>query len=431
MKWLPICLTLVALSCFSCLARAEIQVGLAQVDITPPPGGLTTGYSSAKPTDGIHDPVTARVLVLRSAEAHVALVVCDLCTFNSEWLHAQTAELGIDRLLLLNTHTHAGPSMKQADFPSVEQPWSRTVEQRVLEAIRTAQASMFTGYFAAVESQIQLGYNRLVQRDDGEYALTYFENPQRIPYGQVDPQVGVIRITDAGGKTRAVLVNYACHPVVLGPRNVKISSDYPGVMRREVEAAVGDEAMCIFFQGGAGDINPLFMARGDDRSGDFQVVEAMGSMLATEVMRALAFIQDKPGVSDSFQALSSESTFAHRFEPGEQLTLGTTTLLINREIGVITLPGEPFHQFQLDIRRLAKIPHMYLFGYCCNAGYPWPSYLPDLASAARGGYGASDTTRAEVGCGESLVNDGLVQLFKLQGRLKDQPVRHTVDQTPQ
>lgn len=427
------CKLIVWLICIICFggsaARAEILVGLAQVDITPPPGGLTTGYSSAKPTDGIHDPVTARVVLLKSEESFVALVSCDLCVFNSAWLHEQTVALGLDRLLLTNTHTHAGPKMDQDDFPSAEEPWRRTVEERILRAIKEAQASLFVGYFAASESRIQLGYNRLVHR--GDFSITYFENPQRIPFGDVDDQVGVVRIRDAEGKSRAVLVMYACHPVVLGPSNVKISSDFPGVTRDIVERNLGEDAMCVFIQGGAGDINPLFLARGDDRDQDFELVEAMGELLATEVLRALSFIQDDQGKSDSFLAASSEQVFRHRFSPGESVTLGVSTLLINNEIGIVTLPGEPFHKFQKDFRHQSSLPHAYLFGYCSNGGYSWPSYMPDLLSAARGGYGASDATRAEVGTGESLLNSGLVQLFKLQGRLKSEPVRHTFDQEPE
>ena len=101
--------------------RAEIRVGLSTVDITPPIGGLTRGYSSARPTDGVHDPISARVMVLESGEECTALVVCDLCVFNSPWLHNQMAAIGVDRLLLLNTHTHAGPKLSQDDFPTPEQ----------------------------------------------------------------------------------------------------------------------------------------------------------------------------------------------------------------------------------------------------------------------------------------------------------------------
>jgi hypothetical protein len=400
-------------------------VGLSQVDITPPVGGLTTGYSAAKPTDGIHDPVSARVMVLESDQAIVALVVCDLCIYSSPWLHNQMEAIGIEQLLLLNTHTHAGPRLKQVDFPSPDKPWRDTVDQRLLAAIKQAKNDMFKGYFAASESQIQLGYNRLVHR--GEFSVTHFENPERIPYGSVDRQVGVIRVTDERQKVRAVLVNYACHPVVLGPRNRQISADYPGVMREHVEHSFGEDCMCIFIQGAGGDINPLMMARGDDRGKDFEVVQAMGESLATEVQRALSFIENVPGMSNSFASSTFDTRFRNRWDPEKELTLGVTSLLINGEIGIITLPGEPFHHFQVDFRNRSNTKHSFLFGYCSNGPYEWPKYLPDLLSAARGGYGASDTTVAEVGAGERLVNEGLVQLFTMQGRLKSAPQRHTFD----
>ncbi len=408
------------------LAGAEIQAGLAQVNITPPIGGKTTGYASAEPTDGIHDEVSARVLVLKSSQSCLAIVSCDLCIFNSAWLHEQMPAIGIDQLLLMNTHTHAGPNLRQADFPSAEEPWCGTVEKRLLETIKQAKEDLFPAYFTAGEGQIQLGYNRLVRR--GDYAVTHFENPDRIPYGSVDPTVGVIRITDDQAVVRAVLVVYACHPVVLGPRNRKISADYPGVVRDLVEKQCGEQATCIFIQGAGGDINPLIMARGENRDGDFELVDRMGQLLATEVLRVLALIEDKPGVSDELLTSSALIKLANRWNPAEEMTLGVSSLLINRNIGIITLPGEPFHLFQLDVRDKINLPHAFLVGYCCNGPYDWPSYLPDLGSAVRGGYGASDTTHAETGAGERLVNKGLAQLFTLQGRLKSEPQRHTFEE---
>lgn len=422
------CEVVVLLSCVflsATISGAEIEAGIAEVDITPPIGGKTIGYSSAKPTDGVHDPVSARVLVLKSGGKQVAMVAMDLCIFNSPWLHDAVADHGIDHLLLMNTHTHAGPSMRQDDFPSEDQPWRKTVEERLLAGIKRAQENSFPAYFSVRDGDIQLGYNRLV--DHGRFAETYFENPHRIPYGSVDPTVGVIQICDESSAVRAVLVHYACHPVVLGPRNRKISADYPGVMRNIVEESVGNDATCFFIQGGAGDINPLFMARGDDREGDFEVVERMGRLLADEVLDVLQQLQGVRGTSDGMLVASSQFPTMNRWEPDEQVTLGVATLLINGEIGILTMPGEPFHKFQVDFRTKAGLKHTYMFGYCCNGPYDWPSYIPDIVSAARGGYGASDTTRAEVGAGERLVNRGVAQLFKLQGRLKSEPRRHTFE----
>ena len=414
---------------FFCVATqaAEVRVGLARTDLTPPIGGLTTGYSSAEPTDGIHDPVSASVVLFETDQQCIVLVSCDLCIFNSPWLHEQMPALGVDQLLLHNTHTHAGPRLKQTDFPTAEEPWKETVERRLIEAIRQAEQETFPAFLAASESHVQLGYNRLVQRN--QHAETYFENPERIPYGSVDPTVAVLQISDKKGNVRAVLVNYACHPVVLGPRNRKISADYPGVMRELVEASIPGEVSCVFLQGGGGDINPLMLARGEDRENDFKVVRAMGELLAAEVRRALTMIKTTEGSPQTFQGASTELEFRNRWDPETRLKLGVTTLLINGSIAFVTLPGEPFHQFQLDFRARAGVEHCFFLGYCCNGSYQWPSYLPDLLSAARGGYGASDTTVAEVGAGERLLNQGFVQLFQMQGRLKPVPQRHTFERS--
>ena len=141
-------------------------------------------------------------------------------------------------------------------FPPKMNLGGGTVEQRVLGAVKEAQQQLFHARFAAGEGSIVLGYNRLV-RQEGGFALTHFENPDLTPFGPVDPTVGVIRVSDDQDVVRAVIVNYACHPVVLGPKNQKISADYPGVMRRLVEERVGSDAMCLFIQGCCGDINPL------------------------------------------------------------------------------------------------------------------------------------------------------------------------------
>jgi hypothetical protein len=78
---------------------AEITAGFAQVDITPPLGGQTTGYSNAPVTDGIHDPISAQIVILKTSTQSIAVAICDLCIFNSPWLHEEVRALGIDHFL--------------------------------------------------------------------------------------------------------------------------------------------------------------------------------------------------------------------------------------------------------------------------------------------------------------------------------------------
>lgn len=402
---------------------AKIYAGLAQADITPPIGGRTTGYSSAEPTDAVHDPLYAKVLVLQSATQTLAVITWDLCIFGSPWLHEQMDSIGIDQLLILNTHTHAGPNLNQMDFPSEEQPWRRTVEERTLQAIQTAKNKMFPAYFSVGQGNIQLGYNRLV-RQPGGFSMTHFENPERIPYGPVDPRVGVIRITDENNDIRCVLACYALHPVVLGPRNRSISADFPGVLSREVVNVLGKDVQCMFMQGGAGDINPLILARSGDPALDFPLVETVGQLLAKEVLQTLHNIESTLGDSKQFSFKTKHINAEHRFKENESLPLSVTSILINHEIGIVSMPGEPFHLFQNMLRNKSDLPHTFLFGYSGNGAFDWPKYLPDLQSAARGGYGASDTTVAEVGTGERIVHQGLVMIYEMQNRLLDHPQRH-------
>ena len=429
MRSMLVLILLVLSFCLSqCLASAQagdeaaIRVGLSKVEITPPVGGKMSGYAGRGASTGVHDPLFAKVAYFESGETKVALVSWEVCEFQSPWLRGELEKIGISNLLLCSTHTHAGPNLNEEDFPAKEKPWRRTVEQRILEAVKEAKEKTFPAFISAAEGEVTIGYNRLKRERDGT-ATTYFENPWKIPLGCVDPTVGVIRIDDEG-KTRAVIICYACHPVVLGPRNTNISGDYPGVTMKRIEGRLGEDAMCIFIQGCCGDINPLFLGRTGGSEEDFKLVRQAGNLLAKEVEEVLEEMKGKPGKSSELKILSEVLTFKHRWQPEETLKLGVASLLINGEIGIVTLPGEPFHIYQRYLREAADLPHAYVFGYADSGYHGWPGYyLPDIKSAAYGGYGASDTTTPEVGAGERLLNRGLIELYTMRGMLKDKPWR--------
>ncbi len=412
---------------FQTVSAAEggvaIRAGLSRIEITPPIGGQPWGYAGADTTDGVHDSLYATALLLESQDARVALVTWDVCEFQSARLQKEVRENGFTHLLLCCSHTHAGPNLYQKDFPQKGETWLDTVEERTLAAIKKASENMFPAYFAVGEGNIQLGYNRLVRGPDG-LNITHFNNKERIPYGPVDPTVGVIRIEDDTGAVRAVVVHYACHPVVLGPKNRKISADYVGAMRKRVENEFGDGVYCLFLQGCGGDINPLFMARTGNPDEDFPLVETMGEILADEVLETLETMKSTAARSENLKARSDTITTNHRWEKEKELTFGVTSLLINGTLGLVTIPGEPFIYYQKYLRERAELPNVYLVGYTDNTIQDWPNYyFPDIVSAAHAGYGASDATIAGLGAGEMLVNRGLIQLFSMRGMYRDEPWR--------
>jgi hypothetical protein len=69
----------------------------------------------------------------------------------------------------------------------------------------------------------------------------------------------------------------------------------------------------------------------------------------------------------------------------------------------------------------ADVPHPLFYGYTYSSGGGWPMYIPDLKSAAYGGYGADNRTSIEVGAGETIMQRHLINLYRLLGMWHEQP----------
>ena len=102
----------------------------------------------------------------------------------------------------------------------------------------------------------------------------------------------------------------------------------------------------------------------------------------------------------------------------EDWQLPVATVLINKRLAMMTMPGEPFVDFQINWRDRCPVPDAFFLGYA-NGYY---GYFPTLKAATEGGYGtASSTTWLEVGAGERMVNHALVRVYEMLGRLTDTP----------
>src|SRR6266853_6866399 len=93
-------LTLALLSIAISVDAADLilEVGVAKVDITPTFNGPMYGYANRKcgPSNGVHDHLFAKALVLRTGEARLAIVTLDLGSIVSANLHREVADkLGI------------------------------------------------------------------------------------------------------------------------------------------------------------------------------------------------------------------------------------------------------------------------------------------------------------------------------------------------
>jgi hypothetical protein len=101
-----------------------------------------------------------------------------------------------------------------------------------------------------------------------------------------------------------------------------------------------------------------------------------------------------------------------------EIDLPVTTVLIDRRIAILTMPGEPFVEYQLSWRQRCPVPDAFFIGYA--NGYD--GYFPTIRSATLGGYGAGNpATWVEVGAGDRMIDMGIIRANQMLRHLRDEP----------
>jgi neutral ceramidase len=439
------------------LAGAGLQAGATQVDITPPPGlemyGFFNRIKEHQVATGTLDPLYARVLVLQADQRRLALVTLDLGrTFNEAWLErlraAVRADSRVDALIVVASHTHSGPNILDV-YPEGRPPaWEDATLEKVARAVHDAAQGLEPARLGTGYGNVSIGYNRRRVDPSGGVSMMW-SNPEKVANGPVDSTVGVIRVDRADGSPIAILVNHACHPTVLGSDNLQYSSDFIGPMAATVAAAFGGRPVCFFLQGAAGDINPYFDGTPIGKGG-LERRDWTGRELGTEAARVAKEIKTADAASSSIDFADDVMVFPWRWDPQRfhddllrvdgplvfrdhadileaatpptELALHVTTLLINRQIGVIGMPGEPFVDFQESWRDRCPVRACFFLGYA-NGYY---DYFPTIRAASQGGYGAADSnTYVAVGAGERMLDHALIRMHRMLGQLSGVPLNQS------
>jgi hypothetical protein len=437
---------------------AEFRAASGKTDITPAESCELWGYSDrAGPSTGTRDPLFAKILLLDDGRHRLALVTLDLGrTFGVDSMNVVRDRVrksaGVEQVFFFASHSHSGPVVDES-YPAGQRPqWEKTALARIASAIEQAAFRLEPATIGTGEGEVFIGHNRRDVRPDGTVKMLW-RNATKMPTHPIDPRVGVIRIDGrggghnggaggGGGRVLAVLINYACHPVIFGPDNLKYSADYPSATADVVEHAFGQGAVSFFLQGAAGDINPYFDKMRLDEDAE-RLMKETGRKLGEEALRVARSIEPRTPAHPELQFAVDVRHFKPRYDAdlllaplkpelkpavferyrkylATPLDLPVTTLVINRQIAIAGMPGEPFVEFGLSFRDRSPLRSSFFAGYC--NGYH--GYFPTIRAAVEGGYGAEGiVARTEVGAGEAMLNTALVRLYTLLGQLKPLPKR--------
>ncbi|VTS01422.1 neutral/alkaline non-lysosomal ceramidase N-terminal domain-containing protein [Tuwongella immobilis] len=399
-----------------------IRGGASIIDITPPIGYPMWGYAARHdtPSTGVRDRLYARIAILEVGTSRVAIVGLDLgrapMRDSMERIREQLKPVGVGCVLLVASHTHHGPILELDSWPNRTTPYVRQLEKWLVQGISEAAQKCEPIRIKFAGENIPGNRNRQSKQ----------QNPP------VDQQLNVIVLESIKtGKPVAHLVNFPAHPTMLPAKLNEFSPDFPGFMAKKVQDASG--GVCVYLQGASGDlsVNPQ-RGRSPEEFGEFLANEVLRVEKQAQPLRSenvmLKWNRDefrfRPRTSVTnpiFQLLVGRAFFpelvgAFEREYREGVRPEMTTLLINKQIGMVAVSGELFSAHAIRLRERAKIPMLMVLG--CTNGYQ--QYFPTIESVAEGGYGTEvPVAMAEVGAGERMMDRALMRIHQLLGRLSE------------
>ena len=249
---------------------SALTAGAASAVITPPVGTAMEGYGARTDvSQGVHDHLHARAIVIDDGDSAVAIVACDLVgverklVASARRLASEATGLPEDHILIAATHTHAGPVglMLSPDDPLVD-----NTAHRIAEAITEAHAA-----------------RRPAVLKIGATTVDSVQQNRRHPDWPIDPTLSVLLLDDPDPLQPPIAstINFACHATVLDHTNLLFSADYPGYAMRTVQQlfpGIGVQ----FLNGACGNVHPAWIVQ------DCADAERVGTIVGAAAARLIA-----------------------------------------------------------------------------------------------------------------------------------------------
>lgn len=451
----------------------KLRAGAARIKLDPPLGLAMAGYGNrVGRAAGVHDELAAQALVLSDGASKVAIAGVDLLALGQRIADdirervAAKSDIDADAIMVCATHTHSGPAFnifatpradaKPSDGRSLE--WELVLPEKIASAIIRANENLEPASLRAASAPFTLGTNRRLLRASGQIQLAANY------HGVADGVAEVLGVFDRSSKPIALVLNYPCHGVVLCEDNLLYSRDWPGFAMDEIERAAftesGKPVISIFLQGATGNIDPR-------SRGNFAVAEENGRAIGRAAFGAIRIAEPltDAGISSRRLALklklkslddalksardcatqTEASLKNHRGGDGYQLKrlrdhhaqslsalaalesieeqnrrdrrvdmtrreLSTSlTIATIGNLAMVGIPGEPFVELGLALKRSPHYPHTLVVGYCNDL----IGYIPTRAAYDDGGYEV-DSARIAAGSGEEIVNAALSTIEELR-----------------
>ncbi|MEN6334719.1 MAG: hypothetical protein ABFE01_10690 [Phycisphaerales bacterium] len=352
---------------------AAFRAGFAVRDVTPDPllpvsGGVGPTHPVARKVGRL----TVRAIVLENDGTRVAICSADFLGFPGvlcDKVRVKVPGVPATNILIGATHTHSAPDCY--GFP--DESGKTTADLAYLDSVCTKLAESIN---EAVQNLQPAQVKIATGKARGRIAYNYYA--ERL----YDPRCHVVQILDTAGKPVVTLVNYACHPEVIGPDQGILCPDFVGPLYDRIEQrGAGRGLFMNSAQGG--------MVTADCRGPDGKDIQTwdecarIGNLLADEALRIVADapIQKNPALfcgattiefpveNEMLRAVVKLSPLGFKLtEDGRVATQVNVVNLGNAQM--LTIPGEALPNIGFYLKRNMPAEHTLLLGLTNDAfGY--------------------------------------------------------------
>ena len=417
-----------------------LRVGASAVEFSADDSMVIAGGILAGKAAGQEGKLRAVAVVLEKKPfPKLAIVACDLLMMTREHLDPVVAEIakvtGIPtaNILINCTHTHHAPSTMKVHDYGLDDPFTRQVQRRIVQAVKSANENLSAEdcrFFFHLGEERTVGQNSRQLLDDGS---VYWIGPRTNfvrATGPFDPELPVLAFKDSDNKLRALIFNHSTHTIGTRAAGKRSPSIY-GLAAQELESQFG--GIACFLEGASGSTHNLELT-GDEciKRIKAAVADALNQAQPRDVTKLAALKRPvKFRVRHFNETVEDEAVLRYcgKYTPGHAEGIAKVFRNMRAELGpqqgqeretwvqalrigdvaIVGVPAEYFTQLGLDIKNRSPFRHTYI----AELANDWIGYLPNLEGHKLGGYQVwtGYHSYAESGTGERIA-DVAVELLK-------------------
>lgn len=424
----------------------KLRVGFATIDWTPEPGMRLQGQMHERIATHARDPLQVNTCALSDGRQEVILATVDVCMMptdlvdeiKSEW--AEASGLPADSLLIHTTHTHVAPALANRIICDAEPEAVKAVRKAIVATgLQARIAAVPVDVFSGTGYCEQLGWNRRAMFADGSSRM-YGNSTQEGFTGLEGPRdggVSVVYFKDEAGQCVGVLTGFATHPNCM-EGECFYSADFPGEVRRQLKAQLGEHVGVLYFTGAAGNTAPSLLDpyvaeqpwrndAGAKRSGQYFVgevskvlalpAEPMAPVLAKSTRNLRIPMRKWPAADEVAPGKwavdyysTAEKIWPELLEKEDPFPVRLSAVRVGDAV-IATNPAELFVEFGLQIKEGSSASTTLISeltdGYC--------GYVPTQKAFSRGGYETwcAPSSRLVPTAGEEMVRSSLEMIQEL------------------